>query len=251
MSIQSDTFWWEDCNCLTTIQEKKVAPICQHEIAPTSTAATSTESSTSTTSTPTTTKITTTTAKTTTVAPCEGDRTEYNGHRYFISAHSGAWMDAENCCIAEGGHLASIHSKEEEDFIFSLTGLNPTRWIGGRYSALEVISMFLFVAFLWNFFISREAATAERRYEKERQGAIYCTCTWLHLVQGQICSLSPPCPPPPPLTTPTPHKNVIRGAPACVYFHPPLTPPEDYSQFLVISAKIEDGLHLGAQKCCS
>jgi hypothetical protein len=29
------------------------------------------------------------------------------------------------------------------------------------------------VAFLWNFFISREAATAERRYEKERQGVIY------------------------------------------------------------------------------
>jgi hypothetical protein len=29
------------------------------------------------------------------------------------------------------------------------------------------------VSFLWNFFISREAATAERRYEKERQGGIY------------------------------------------------------------------------------
>jgi hypothetical protein len=29
------------------------------------------------------------------------------------------------------------------------------------------------VLFLWNFFISREAATAERRYEKERQSGIY------------------------------------------------------------------------------
>jgi hypothetical protein len=29
------------------------------------------------------------------------------------------------------------------------------------------------VAFLWNFFISREAATAERRYEKERQSVNY------------------------------------------------------------------------------
>jgi hypothetical protein len=29
------------------------------------------------------------------------------------------------------------------------------------------------VSFQWNFFISREAATAERRYEKEKQGVIY------------------------------------------------------------------------------
>jgi hypothetical protein len=44
------------------------------------------------------------------------------------------------------------------------------------------------VAFLWNFFISKEAATAERRYEKERHSVKLHACK-LHLVQGQICSL--------------------------------------------------------------
>jgi hypothetical protein len=37
----------------------------------------------------------------------------------------------------------------------------------------EYFYEFVPVSFLWNFFISREAATAERRYEKERKSGIY------------------------------------------------------------------------------
>ena len=35
------------------------------------------------------------------------------------------WESAENYCVQEGGHLASIHSKEENDFLFRLEALSP------------------------------------------------------------------------------------------------------------------------------
>jgi hypothetical protein len=41
------------------------------------------------------------------------------------------------------------------------------------------------VAFLWNFFLSKEAATVERRYEKERQSVKLHACK-RHLVQGHV-----------------------------------------------------------------
>jgi hypothetical protein len=49
------------------------------------------------------------------------------------------------------------------------------------------------VSFLWNFLISREAATAEWRYEKERQSGSY-----MHMAafsaRAYLLSLSPPHP---------------------------------------------------------
>ncbi len=157
------------------------------------------------------------------------------------------------------------------------------------------------VAFLWNFFISREAVhckkglavfpsqagmsltklslggkklnysrpgrvwsvtsrlgtgkrltlfysvTAERRYEKERQSVNYMHTAAFSArtkVFSPLHALPLPLSHPPPI-------NAIRGAGLHLFPSPPLTPPEDCDQFLAISAKVEDGLHLGAQKCCS
>jgi hypothetical protein len=66
--------------------------------------------------------------------------------------------------------------------------------------------VFKCVSFLWNSFISREAATAELRYKKERNAI-----TWA----AGLCSISAP----------------------------PHNPPEDYGQILATSPKVEDGLH--------
>ncbi len=52
-----------------------------------------------------------------------------------------------------------------------------------------------------------------------------------------------------PLSHPPP-KNAIRGAGLRLFPPPPPHTPEDCDQFLATSAKIEDGLHLGAWKCC-
>ncbi len=64
------------------------------------------------------------------------------------------------------------------------------------------------VSFLWNFFISRKAATAERRYKKERWSENY-----IHMAAFStrtcLLSLSPPSPLPPLLTPPT---NAITRA---------------------------------------
>ena len=73
------------------------------------------------------------------------------------------------------------------------------------------------VAFLWNFFISREAATAERRYEKERQSVNY-----MHTASfGARTNLFSPLPALPlPLSHPPPI-NAIRGAGLRLFPPPP------------------------------
>jgi hypothetical protein len=64
------------------------------------------------------------------------------------------------------------------------------------------------VAFLWNFFISREAATAEWRYEKERLSVNYLH-TAAFSARTKVFSPLPAIPLP--LSHPPPI-NAIRGA---------------------------------------
>jgi neurocan core protein len=47
------------------------------------------------------------------------------------------WTDAEKDCNYKGGHLASIHSADENSFIHSLYPRNYL-WIGGTDAAVEV-----------------------------------------------------------------------------------------------------------------
>ena len=56
-----------------------------------------------------------------------------------------SWNDAEIRCKKEGGHLASIHSKEENDFVTKIVSVNdkhnPWYWIGAN----DLLSDGLFV----------------------------------------------------------------------------------------------------------
>src|SRR5262245_36123374 len=56
-----------------------------------------------------------------------------NGHTYIFIT-TGRWTDAEAQAVALGGHLATIRSKEEEDWIYNIFGYygHPGRnlWIG-------------------------------------------------------------------------------------------------------------------------
>lgn len=71
---------------------------------------------------------------------CPANSYYFNGLCYaFISNIRRSWQDAETYCQATyGGHLASIHSDEQQDFIFgtaSQGGKNCTVygfWIGGN-----------------------------------------------------------------------------------------------------------------------
>ena len=41
----------------------------------------------------------------------------FNGVEYYISSQTKNWQDAENDCVARGGHLTSLHSQAESDFL--------------------------------------------------------------------------------------------------------------------------------------
>ncbi|CAG0898192.1 unnamed protein product [Cyprideis torosa] len=42
------------------------------------------------------------------------------------------WTAAEDHCVSFGGHLASIHSQEEMDFLFSKMEKYDYYWVGGN-----------------------------------------------------------------------------------------------------------------------
>ena len=42
----------------------------------------------------------------------------YIGNRYFISSAKKNWNDAEQHCVQLKGHLTSIHSKAEDEFLY-------------------------------------------------------------------------------------------------------------------------------------
>ena len=54
-----------------------------------------------------------------------------NGHSYQIVEISVTWPEAKTYCESQGGYLATITSKEENDFIFSRLGGSYSLWIGG------------------------------------------------------------------------------------------------------------------------
>ncbi len=95
--------WWKDCNCsATTFDQKKVAPICQHDG----------------------------------LCPAGGWEL-FDGHCYLAVTTKATWVNAEKVCNNKGGHLASVHSAAENTFIRSLIS-SGSQWIGGTDAAVEV-----------------------------------------------------------------------------------------------------------------
>ena len=148
MVVELDNFWWEDSSCLAPeVHHNTVAVICQCDTDVASTTTTGASSTTTripepTTVTATTTEVTTTTVKTTTVTPgdsCPSGWQEFEGHCYLLVEKFATWANAENDCISKGGHLASIHSADENNFIFKLQASRNNLWIGGSDTAVEVI----------------------------------------------------------------------------------------------------------------
>ena len=108
MVVQPDSFWWEDSSCLTTeVHQNKVAPICE---------------------------------RIQSVVSCPAGWEEFGGHCYlvFLTPNT-SWQSAERDCQSKGGHLASIHSKAEEDFIIELAGSSTDHsWLGASDTDAEV-----------------------------------------------------------------------------------------------------------------
>jgi len=113
MELGEKEFWWKDVSCFTP-NKQNAHPICQMDLDNASP------------------------IRRTTVAPtvkpkgCPSSYTKFNDHCYkFVSDSSHSWVTAENYCRKEGGHLASVHSQAENDFITKLAG-NENYWLGGH-----------------------------------------------------------------------------------------------------------------------
>uniref|UniRef100_A0AAY4EDQ8 Neurocan core protein n=1 Tax=Denticeps clupeoides TaxID=299321 RepID=A0AAY4EDQ8_9TELE len=59
---------------------------------------------------------------------CDHNWRKFHGHCYRYFTHRHTWEDAEKDCREHSGHLASIHSHEEQEFVNALTHDNT--WIG-------------------------------------------------------------------------------------------------------------------------
>ena len=61
------------------------------------------------------------------------DAVKFNGHYYLAFDESKTWTEAEAFCEELGGHLATVTSLEENNFIFELTSQQQERhyWLGG------------------------------------------------------------------------------------------------------------------------
>ena len=73
------------------------------------------------------------------VEACEEGWEKNGDHCYYFSIKKKNWFAAENFCRNESGHLASVHSNANNDFIWERlirTGLNR-HWIGGTDTGEE------------------------------------------------------------------------------------------------------------------
>ncbi|KAL2089605.1 hypothetical protein ACEWY4_014293 [Coilia grayii] len=59
---------------------------------------------------------------------CDHNWRKFHGHCYRYFTHRHTWEDAEKDCREHNGHLASIHSMEEQNFVNGLSHDNT--WIG-------------------------------------------------------------------------------------------------------------------------
>ena len=66
-------------------------------------------------------------------------RTVWNSHSYQIFEGSMTWSQARDHCISLGGHLATVSTAEENDFLKSLAGNHTKKmfWLGGTDAAQE------------------------------------------------------------------------------------------------------------------
>lgn len=67
------------------------------------------------------------------------DKNVYNGHRYEVFDIDIAWSAAKLACQEKGGHLATITSQGEQDFVFTLAqrATNCYYWLGATDESSE------------------------------------------------------------------------------------------------------------------
>lgn len=131
------TATWTDSSCTKVTLGS--APLCEYSltpIAPTGATATATAA------TATATTATATATVTSSTITCQSGGSLFGGRCYTFQTASSprTWSQAEAACVALGGHLTSVHSLEEENFIEAMAqafnGRTQTYWMGAKPNAL-------------------------------------------------------------------------------------------------------------------
>jgi len=79
----------------------------------------------------------------TTTTKCPAGWSKFGTNCYLFSSATPTWSAAENECIRQGGHLASIHSKAEQDFVGSNFAFNAYgAWLGASNKGVQVNKAF-------------------------------------------------------------------------------------------------------------
>ncbi len=77
-------------------------------------------------------------------ASVKAGKSTFNGHSYKVINEGLTWSDANAACVKLGGHLATITSKEENEFVKSLIASDgPGRknyWLGGHKNSKGTIN---------------------------------------------------------------------------------------------------------------
>jgi len=146
----ANIFVWTDFYCDYQDNDIKIAPLCQIKDGSTSTTTEAPSPTSSTTTTEMPTSSTTTTEVPTTTSPrlCpesydQWEWSHFNGNCYKFVNSSVRFNDAQSYCsnVDNNGDLASIHSREENDFIGKLIKNSGTAseyiWIGGSVASYE------------------------------------------------------------------------------------------------------------------
>lgn len=134
LTISNNVGTWMDASCTTPVLGS--APLCEYAGASLTTASTTAIA---------TVTATTSTASTTTATTCVNGWTAYGGscYKFYLVANpkGSTWYESESYCVEAGGHLTSVHSVEEENFIEALAksynGQEQTFWMGAKPTVLE------------------------------------------------------------------------------------------------------------------
>ena len=72
-----------------------------------------------------------------TASAADSSEKAYREHKYRRYDHSMTWQEADRFCRAKGGHLVTINSAEEQEFIEELLrkGERNSYWIGGMVAS--------------------------------------------------------------------------------------------------------------------
>ncbi|TKR64829.1 hypothetical protein L596_025308 [Steinernema carpocapsae] len=104
---------------------------------------------------------------------CPDKWTKFQGYEYFFNKEIMIFSEAEAFCVAQGGHLTSVHSQAENDFLTALFFNSTDRsqvggWLGGFSLSTDKLNFMWTDGSSWDYTNWIEGQPDVSRYEENR-----------------------------------------------------------------------------------